>query len=48
MKGLRVAKIVKPIKFENVGGELESKNCFQRKSFNKICETDSSFHVKLW
>ena len=35
MKGLRVTKIVKEIKFEGVWGKLESKNGFKRKSFTK-------------
>ena len=35
MQGLRVAKIVKEIKFEEVWGELESKTSFQRQSFTK-------------
>ena len=36
MKGLRVQKIVKEIKFEGVLGELESKEVFQRQSFEII------------
>ena len=35
MKGLRVTKIVKEIKFEGVWDELESKNGFQRQSVTK-------------
>ena len=35
MKGVRVTKIVKEIKFEGVWGELESKKSFQRRSFTK-------------
>ena len=32
VKGLRVAKIVKQIKFKGHWGELEAKYCFQRQS----------------
>ena len=35
MKGIRVTKIVKEIKFEGVWGELESKTGFQRQSVTK-------------
>ena len=35
MKGIRVTKIVKEIKFEGVLGELESKTAFQRQSVTK-------------
>ena len=35
MKGLRVNKIVKEIKFEGIWGELAVKTCFQRQSFTK-------------
>ena len=35
VKGLRVTKIVKEIKFEGVWGELEAKNWCQRQSFTK-------------
>ena len=35
MKGLRVTKIVKKIKFEGVWSELESKRGFKRQSFTK-------------
>ena len=35
MKGFRVTKIVKEIKFEEVWGEFEAKKCFQRHSFTK-------------
>ena len=35
MKGLRVTKIVKEIRFVGVWGELEAKKCFQRQSFTK-------------
>ena len=44
VKGLRVTKNVKEIKFEGVWGELELKKSFQRT--HKIFETNSSFHVK--
>ena len=35
MKGIRVTKIVKEIKFEGVCGESEAKKCFKRLSFTK-------------
>ena len=35
MKGLRVIKIVKEIKLEEVWGELEAKKCFQRQPLTK-------------
>ena len=35
MKGLRIIKIVKEIKFEIVRGELEARKCFQTESFTK-------------
>ena len=35
MKGLRVIKIVKEIKFEGVLVELEATKCFQRQPFTK-------------
>ena len=35
MKGLRVTKIVKEIKFGEIWGELEAKKCLQRQSFTK-------------
>ena len=35
VKGLRVNKIVKEIKFEGIWGELAVKKCFQRQSFTK-------------
>ena len=46
MKGLRVTKIVKEVKFEGVWGELESKKMFPETITHKIFETNSSFHVK--
>ena len=46
MKGLRVAKNVKEIKFEGVWDELESKKKFPKTITHKIFETNSSFHVK--
>ena len=45
MKGLRVAKIVKEIKFEGVWGELELKR-FPETASHKIFETNSSFQTK--
>ena len=35
MKGLRVTKNNKEIKFEGVWDELEAQKCFQRQSFTK-------------
>ena len=35
VKGYRVTKIVKGIKFEGTWGELEAEQCFQRQSFTK-------------
>ena len=35
MKGLRVTKIVKEIKFEGVRGKLEARKCFRRQAFTK-------------
>ena len=35
MKDIKMVQIVKEIKFEEVCGELEAKNCFQRQSFTK-------------
>ena len=46
MKGLRVTKIVKQIKFEGVRGDLETKKMFLETIMNKIFETNSSFYVK--
>ena len=44
MKGLRVTKIVKEIKFEGVWGELEAKKCFQRQSFPKYWRQTLFWH----
>ena len=46
MKGLRVTKIVKEVKFEGVWGNLESKNKFPETITHKIFETDPIFHFK--
>ena len=46
MKGLRVTKNVKELKFQGVSGELESKKKFPETITDKIFETNSSFHVK--
>ena len=46
VKGLRVTKIVKDVKFEGVLVELESKKKFPETITHKIFETNSSFHVK--
>ena len=45
MKGLRVTKNVKVIKFEGVWGEKESKRIPETIA-HEIFETNSSFHVK--
>ena len=46
MKGLRVTKIVKEIKFEEVWGKLKAKKIFPDTIIPKIFEANSSFHVK--
>ena len=46
MKGLRVTKIVKEIKFEWGLGQVRSKKLFPETIIHKIFETNSSFHVK--
>ena len=46
MKGFRVTKIVKAIKFEGVWDELEAKKMFPETFIHKIFETSFSFHVK--
>ena len=46
MKDLRVIKIVKEIKFEQVWCKLEAKKMFPEVINYKIFETNSSFHVK--
>ena len=46
MKGLRVTKIVKEVKFEGAWGKLEAKKMFPEKIIHKIFETNPSFHVK--
>ena len=35
VKNFRVTKIVKQIKFEEVWGNSEARNCFQKQSFTK-------------
>ena len=35
MKSLRVTKIVKEIKFEEISGELQAKKCLERQPFTK-------------
>ena len=47
MEGLRVTKIVKETKFQRVRDKLEAKKRFQETIICKLCETNSSFHVKL-
>ena len=46
MEGLRITKIVKEIKFQEVWGELESKKRFPETISHKIFENNSSFQVK--
>ena len=46
MKGLRVTKIVKEIKFEGVWGELEAKKMFPEKITHEIFEINFGFHLK--
>ena len=46
MKGLRVNKIVKEIKFEGIWGELAVKKMFPETIIYKVFETNYSFHVK--
>ena len=46
VKGSRVRKIVKEINFEGVLEELESKKMFPDTITYKICENNSSIHVK--
>ena len=43
VKGLRVTKIVKEIKFEVVSGKLEAKKYLQRKSFTKYLKMSLVF-----
>ena len=43
MKGVRVTKIVKEIKFEGVWGELESKGRFKRQSVTKYLKVTLVF-----
>ena len=44
MKGLRVTKIVKEIKFEAVWGEVESRKGFQRQSGTKYLRLTFKFN----
>ena len=46
MKGLRVTKIVKDIKFEGAWGQVQIKKRFPDTITHTIFETNSSFHVK--
>ena len=46
MKGLRVIKIVKEIKLEEVWGELEAKKVFPETTTHKIFDTYSNFYTK--
>ena len=43
IKGLRFTKVVKQIKLEEVCGELESRNCFQRQWFKKYLRQTLGF-----
>ena len=46
MKGLRVTKIVKEIRFEGVWGNLKAKKKIPPTTNYKIVQTNPSFHVK--
>ena len=46
MKGLRVTKNVKTIKFERVSNEVQSKRKVLQTIPQKIIDTNSSFHMK--
>ena len=46
MKGLRVTKNVKTIKFERVSNEVKSKRKVLQTIPQKIIDTNSSFHMK--
>ena len=46
MKGLRVTKNVKAIKFEGVSNELQSKKKISETIPQKVIKTNSSFYVK--
>ena len=50
MKGLRVTKLVKEIKFEEFWGELDSKKVFQSQSFTKYVRLNLVFmwNSALW
>ena len=50
VKGLRVIKIIKEIKFEGVWGKFEAKNCFQRQPFTKYLRLIvlSMWNSALW
>ena len=43
MQGLRVTKIVKEIKFEEVWGKLDTKTSFQRQLFTKYLRPTLGF-----
>ena len=43
MKGLRVTKIVKEVKFEGVWDEWKAEKCFQRQSFTKYLTVTLAF-----
>ena len=46
VNGLRITKIVKPIKFERAWAELEAKKLSLQELMNKTFDTNSSFDVK--
>ena len=46
VKGFRITKIVKQIKFEEACCELEAKKMFVETTMDKILETNCSFHWK--
>ena len=46
-KALELQKLSKKNKFQRVRDKLEAKKRFQETIICKLCETNSSFHVKL-
>ena len=46
MKGLRITKNVKEVKFQGVWGQVTIKKAFPETIAHKICETNYSFHMK--
>ena len=46
MKGLRVTKNVKEINCEEIWGEFEPKKTFRDTVTHKLCDTNTSLHMK--